>query len=103
MPSSPRPWMRFEGLQFKAAIKEYIVKATEPITITMSEASQHWQCAPPPVSFIPENGKDYDVFMWTERNQCWVSVRQIDAEGSDIRPKVEKAPKCEIDSGASSS
>lgn len=98
MPQSPRPWMRFEGLVFKSAINEYVVKGAKPLTISMSETSQNWKCDPPSVSFVPEPGKDYDVFMSTQYRRCWIEVREIDAEGKDIPIKPNEASRCSASS-----
>jgi len=90
MPESPRPNMRVEGLQFKDFIKEYVVPAAKPITVTMSVSN----CTPPAVTFVPEPGKDYDIFMQFGNRQCWVSVKRIDDKGTDETVPLERAPKC---------
>ncbi len=90
MPESPRPNMRVEGLQFKDFIKEYVVPAAKPFTVTLLASS----CTPPAVSFVPEPGKDYDIFMQSDSRRCWVSVKHIDDKGADESVPLERAPKC---------
>ncbi len=90
MPQSPRPNMRVDGLQFKDFIKEYVVPAVEPLTVTLVESS----CAPPAVTFVPEPGKDYDIFTQFGNRQCWVVVKRIDDAGTDESVSLRRAPKC---------
>ncbi|WP_302893905.1 hypothetical protein [Ralstonia pseudosolanacearum] len=90
MPESPRPNMRVEGLQFKDFIKEYVVPAAKPFTVTLLASS----CTPPAVTFVPEPGKDYDIFMQSDSRRCWVSVKRIDDTGTDEPVPLERAPKC---------
>jgi len=90
MPQSPRPDMRVEGLQFKDFIKEYVVPAAKPITVTMLASN----CTPPAVTFVPEPGKDYDIFVQFGNRQCWVSVKRIDDKGTDETVPLARAPKC---------
>lgn len=99
MPASPRQWMRVEGLQFKDYIKEYVVGASEPLTIMMRDTSRAGSytsfCTPPAITFTPTAGEDYDVFMEFDKKQCWISVRRIDGHGADVPVEVNKAGKCE--------
>ena len=90
MPESPRPNMRVEGLQLKDFIKEYVVPAAQPLTVTLLASS----CMPPAVTFVPEPGKDYDIFMQFGNKHCWVSVKRIDDKGADESVPLERAPKC---------
>lgn len=90
MPESPRPNMRVEGLQFKDFIKEYVVPAAEPLTVTLVESL----CSPPAVMFVPEPGKDYDIFTQFGNRQCWVAVKRIDDAGTDESVPLRPAPKC---------
>ncbi|AXW61575.1 hypothetical protein CJO94_06010 [Ralstonia solanacearum] len=90
MPQSPRPNMRVDGLVFKDFIKEYVVPAAKPFTVTMLASS----CTPPAVTFAPEPGKDYDIFMQFGNKRCWVSVNRIDDKGTDEPVPLARAPKC---------
>jgi len=45
-------------------------------------------------TFVPEPGKDYDIFMQFGNKHCWVSVKRIDDKGTDEPLPLERAPKC---------
>ncbi|MFV8624976.1 hypothetical protein ACNREE_11030 [Ralstonia pseudosolanacearum] len=90
MPESPRPNMRVDGLAFKDFIKEYVVPAAKPLTVTLLVSS----CTPPAVTFVPEPGKDYDIFMRSDNRRCWVAVQRIDDKGMDESVPLDRAPKC---------
>lgn len=94
MPQSPRPYMRVDGLSFKDLIKEYVVPAAKPVTVRLSLNPQSFSCTPPAVTFVPEPGRDYDVFMQTAGNRCWVAARRIDDQGADESIRLELAQKC---------
>jgi len=94
MPQSPRPYMRVDGLAFKDFIKEYVVPAAKPVTVRLSLNPQSSSCTPPAVTFVPEPGRDYDVFMQTAGNRCWVAARRIDDQGADESIRLELAQKC---------
>lgn len=101
MPQSPRPNMRVEGLEFKDFIKEYVVQAEKPITVNLSVNPQGSYCNPPAVTFIPQPGRDYDIFVRTSGNRCWVAVQRIDNQGMDQAVTVDRAQKCSSSSNAS--
>jgi hypothetical protein len=98
MPPSPRPWMRVEGLQFKDAIREYVVVGGQPITVSTSAGSSagsySYTCSPPAITFAPVAGQDYDIFQDESGRQCWIAVRRIDANGLDEKTAVSRATKC---------
>jgi len=98
MPSSPRPWMRVDGLQFKDMIKEYVVDAGKPVTVSMLASSSggnvSYSCRAPSATFTPIAGHDYDVFEEYEGRHCWMSVRDIDAHGLDQPVTLTPAAKC---------
>lgn len=98
MPSSPRKEMTVDGLQFKDFIREYVVPARKPLTVTLGVGSDaghyHYSCSPPAAFFTPQPGQDYDIFLDQAAGRCWVAVRRIDGHELDepVAPKV--APKC---------
>ncbi|WP_232445836.1 hypothetical protein [Burkholderia ubonensis] len=98
MPKSPRPTMTVDGLQFKNMIREYVVPAEKPLAIGMSVNSDfgnyHWSCSAPWVTFNPQPGQDYDIFLDWRKKSCWLEVRRIDGHGLDESVKVTPAPKC---------
>lgn len=103
MPPSPRPAMRIEGLHFKDLIREYVVDAGKPLTLSMSTAGgtdyDHWSCSATDVSFTPVAGQDYDVFLALERSgrrsySCSITIHRIDANGLDEPVESRYAPKC---------
>ncbi|WP_143135914.1 hypothetical protein [Burkholderia ubonensis] len=98
MPKSPRPTMTVDGLQFKNMIREYVVPAEKPLAIGMSVNSDfgnyHWSCSAPWVTFNPQPGQDYDIFLDWQKKSCWLEVRRIDGHGLDESVKVTPAPKC---------
>lgn len=101
MPSSPRPWMRVEGLNFKDMIKEYVVEAGKPLTISSNAQSStgtiSYSCSPPAMTFTPVAGQSYDVFQDSDGRQCWLSARRIDGRGMDEPVKLSLASKCPDD------
>jgi hypothetical protein len=96
MPPSPREWMRPEGLKFKDFFKEYVVSSGKPLTVSLlvSQSNYIAGCKPPSVTFTPESGKDYDIFMDGAGRQCWVAVRRIDERGTDAPVNVQRALTC---------
>lgn len=98
MPPSPRPWMRVDGLNFKDMIKEYVVEAGKPLTISMNAQSSagniSYSCSPHPMAFTPAAGQDYDVFQDSNGKQCWMSARRIDSHGLDEPVMLAPASKC---------
>jgi hypothetical protein len=98
MPPSPRPWMRVDGLQFKDMIKEYVVDAGKPMTVSMLASSSagnvSYSCRAPSATFTPQAGHDYDVFEEFEGRRCWMSVREIDTHGLDQPVTLVPAAKC---------
>ena len=98
MTPSPRPGIRIEVLYFKDFIKEYVIPAEKPFTVSMgsrSEAgSRYFYCNPPSVTFVPQPGRDYDVFMRNANKRCWIAIRRIDTDGADEPVKPSLAPKC---------
>ncbi|SEA11257.1 hypothetical protein SAMN05192564_101319 [Paraburkholderia sartisoli] len=108
MPQSPRSWMRIEGLRFKDIIREYVVPAGQPITLSMSTAGDvgsskyggySWSCKPHEMTFTPVAGQDYDVYMALQEegrksHSCSIEVRRIDAGGLDEPVQTRYAPKC---------
>jgi len=101
MSSSPRPFMRVEGLNFKDMIKEYVVEAGKPLTISSNVQSStgtvSYSCSPPAMTFTPVAGQDYDVFQDSNGRQCWLSARRIDGHGMDEPVKLLPASKCPED------
>ncbi|ACC76296.1 hypothetical protein VOI32_38390 [Paraburkholderia caribensis] len=114
MPQSPRPWMRTDGLHFKDLIREYVVPAGQPITLSMSTAGDvgsgryggySWSCKPSAMTFTPVAGQDYDVFLSVDESSrharyCSVSVHRIDGNGLDEPVALRTAPKCPEDASA---
>lgn len=98
MPQSPRPWMTVDGLQFKDMIREYVVPAAKPLAIGMSTSSSagnyYSSCMPPWVTFTPQPGQAYDIFLRSEKRSCWIDVQRIDGGGMDEPVTVVRAPKC---------
>lgn len=96
MPTSPRKYMRVEGLIHKDFIKEYVVNGGKPMTVRLATFPGNWSCRPPAVTFTPVAGNDYDVYMHEEGKRCWVAVRRIDDKGADepIRPSL--AEECKV-------
>jgi hypothetical protein len=88
--------MRPEGLKFKDVFKEYVVRAEKPLTVNLwvTQSSYVAGCKAPSITFTPEAGKDYDIFMDGERRRCWVAVRRIDERGTDAPVSVQRAPSC---------
>lgn len=106
MPPSPRPWMRVEGLHFKDMIREYVVDAGKPLTLTMSAAGgdsyRHWSCRAAASVLTPVAGQDYDIYLAMEeqgRNSyyCSIAVHHIEAQGLDESVQTGFAPKCPPD------
>jgi hypothetical protein len=104
MPQSPRLWMTVDGLQFKDMIREYVIPAAKPLAIGMSTSSSagiyHSSCTPPWVSFTPQPGQDYDIFLRSEKRSCWIAVQRIDGHGMDEPVTVARAPKCSAEGSA---
>lgn len=104
MPQSPRLWMTVDGLVFKDMIREYVVPASKPLAIGMSTGGSTgdipWNCSPPWVTFTPQPGQDYDVFVNSSGRKCWVAVQRIDAHGLDEPVTVARASKCAADPNA---
>lgn len=109
MPPSPRPWMRVEGLRFKDLIREYVVDAGKPLTLSMSTAGgtdyDHWSCRASDVSFTPVAGQDYDIYLALERSgrrsySCSITIHRVDATGLDEPVESRYAPKCPAPPGA---
>ncbi|MGF6999621.1 hypothetical protein [Paraburkholderia sp. GAS32] len=108
MPQSPRPWMRIEGLRFKDMIREYVVPAGQPITLSLSTAGDvgsskyggySWSCKPHEMTFTPIAGQDYDVYLALQEegrksHGCSIEVHHIDASGLDEPVQTHYAPKC---------
>ncbi|SDI70689.1 hypothetical protein SAMN04487926_12260 [Paraburkholderia steynii] len=108
MPQSPRRWMRIEGLRFKDMIREYVVPAGQPMTLSLSTAGDagsskyggySWSCKPHEMSFTPIAGQDYDVYLALQDEGrksygCSIEVRHIDASGRDEPVQTQYAPKC---------
>jgi hypothetical protein len=98
MPQSPRPWMTVDGLQFKDLIREYVVPSGKPLAIGMSTSSSagnyYSSCTPPWVTFTPQPGQDYDIFLRSEKRRCWIGVQRIDGHGLDEPVAVARATKC---------
>lgn len=103
MPPSPRPWMHVEGLHFKDLIREYVMDAGKPVTLSMSTAGgtdyAHWSCSASDTSFTPAAGQDYDVYLALQREgrnsyNCEIAIRRIDANGLDESVASNYAPKC---------
>jgi hypothetical protein len=93
--------MRVEGLNFKDMIKEYVVEAGKPLTISSNVQSStgtvSYSCSPPAMTFTPVAGQDYDVFQDSNGRQCWLSARRIDGHGMDEPVKLSPASKCAED------
>jgi len=106
MPPSPRAWMRSDGLVNKDLVREYVVPAGKPITLSLAMSSYAGQyggttgCEPPAVTFTPSAGWDYDVFLDSGHGRCWTSVRHIDGLGMDDPVALKRAPKCPVDAAA---
>ncbi|GAB6852764.1 hypothetical protein JCM10599A_65680 [Paraburkholderia kururiensis] len=92
-----------KGLHFKDLIREYVVDAGKPITLSMSTAGgtdyDHWSCSATDVSFTPVAGQDYDVFLALERScrrsyNCSITIHRIDENGLDEPVESRYAPKC---------
>jgi hypothetical protein len=110
MPPSPRPWMRVGGLRFKDMIREYIVKAGQPVALSMSTASDvgssqsggyHWSCSASDSTFTPAAGQDYDVYLSFQQEGhisrgCSIEVRRIGESGLDEPVATNYAPRCAI-------
>ncbi|MFL9861225.1 hypothetical protein PQR72_36725 [Paraburkholderia madseniana] len=108
MPQSPRLWMRIEGLRFKDMIREYVVPAGQPITLSLSTAGDvgsskyggySWSCKPHEMTFTPIAGQDYDVYLALQEegrksHGCSIEVHHIDASGLDEPVQTHYAPKC---------
>jgi len=108
MPQSPRPWMRIEGLHFKDMIREYVVPAGQPITLSLSTAGDvgsgkyggySWSCKPHAMTFTPIAGQDYDVHLAVQEEGrksrgCSIEVRHIDASGLDQAVQTQYAARC---------
>lgn len=98
MPLSPRNEMTVDGLEFKDFIREYVVPAYRPLTVTLGVGSDaghyHYSCSPPAAFFTPQPGQDYDVFLDQAAGRCWVAVRHIDGQKLDEPVPVKAAPKC---------
>lgn len=99
MPTSPRKGMTVAGLEFKDFIREYVVPANKPLTVTLSVGRDaghyHWSCSPRATYFTPQSGENYDIFLDGSAGRCWVAIRRIDAHGLDEPVAQEIAPKCE--------
>lgn len=97
MPPSPRDWMRPEGLTGRDMIKEYVVDGGKPLTISIvQDRSQYVSgCNPPPMTFTPKPGEDYDAFMDWHGRYCSVGVRRIGVDGTDGSVDSKPASRCD--------
>lgn len=107
MPQSPRSWMRVESLRFKDMIREYVVQAGQPVTLSLRTASDtgsgkyggySWSCNAHAM-FTPIAGQDYDVYLALDDEQrtsraCSIEVHHIDSNGLDEAVQTHYAPKC---------
>ena len=98
MPTSPRKDMTVAGLDFKDFIREYVVPASKPLTVTLAVGGDwghyHWSCSPSAAYFTPQPGQDYDIFLDQSAGRCWVAVRRIDGHELDESVALKIAPKC---------
>jgi hypothetical protein len=82
-------------------IKEYVVEAGKPLTISSSTQSSggniSYSCSPHAMTLTPVAGQDYDVFQDSNGKQCWISARRIDGRGLDEPVKLSLASKCPDD------
>jgi hypothetical protein len=97
MPPSPRDWMRPEELTGRDAIKEYVVNAGEPLTISIAQTRTQFVagCNPPALTFTPRPGEDYDAFMDWHGRSCSVGIRRIGVDGTDAPVESKLASKCD--------
>ncbi|WP_157050590.1 hypothetical protein [Herbaspirillum rhizosphaerae] len=90
-----------DGVLSKAFYREYSVNADKPLTITAAMAQttgRHtYSCDRIGVSFIPGNGKDYEVSFNYDDDTCQIDVAQIETAEAVVRLQpVELSPaeKC---------
>lgn len=110
MPPSQRSTRRRDGILAREFSKEYHVKAGEPITVTMgftgtpqmvtmngvTRSGRSESCSVPGGTFVPEAGKDYDVYLDIRRSEgiCLATVEAIDAAGGSVPAQVRPATVC---------
>jgi hypothetical protein len=110
MPPSQRSAQARDGILAKEFFKEYEVKGGEPLTVTMGFTGTPrppavngvgWlngpeSCSIPGGTFMPEAGKDYDVYLDIRRSQgiCLATVEAINAAGESVLAQVQSAAGC---------
>lgn len=55
------------------------------------------KCIPPAVSFVPENGRDYETALHRDASTCWIAVHTLDSAGLRVTAAsvpVTVAPAC---------
>lgn len=108
MPPSPRKSMQVDGLFNVDRIREYVVPAGKPVTLSLGMSvytgtyGGTTSCAAPAVTFTPMAGQDYDVFLDTGGRSCWTAIRHIDGHGMDDPVPVTRAPECSTNPASTS-